>query len=65
MTELSELYPGTLELVRSYLELGPSDESDCQRGILQNSSGMMLADDCLTEEELDAISGVQKVYTRK
>ena len=46
-------------------DLGPSDESKYHRAVLRNSSGTMLMDDALTEDELDIISGVQKVYTRE
>ena len=60
--EFTRTYDGTLERVRSYLDLGPSEEIQWHRVVIQEA-GRELVDDCLTEQELDIMSGVSKIYT--
>ena len=61
--ECAEYHPGLLELVRSYLELGPSEERHCHSAVLQDDTGSTFVDDVLSEVELDLISGVTRVYS--
>ncbi|KAI0735669.1 hypothetical protein C8Q76DRAFT_611425 [Earliella scabrosa] len=62
--EMAGEYSGNLDLLRSYLELGPSEESGCHRIIIQDGQTTYV-DDGLSDYEVDAICGVNHVYTGK
>ncbi|KAI0730680.1 hypothetical protein C8Q76DRAFT_596714, partial [Earliella scabrosa] len=64
VTEFAKHHPGTLELLRSYVDLGPSEESTHHLEILKDDEGRMFVDDALADWEMDVICGVNKVYTQ-
>ena len=61
--ECAEHHEGVLELLRSYLDLGPSEEHMYHQPVLQDADEHAYFDDLLTEAETDIISGVNKVYS--
>ena len=60
--EVAERHPGTLELIRSYIDLGPSDEWNHHVAVLQDDEDNSFVDDALSGWEMDLICGVNKVY---
>ena len=54
---------GMLDLLRLYVELGPSDEGSGHVQVLQDEAGRSFVDDGLTDIEKDILCGVNKVYS--
>lgn len=62
VTQLGGNNDGIVELIRSYACAGPTDDTAYHRTVARRGN-VTLVDDALSQDELDLISGVTKVYT--